>query len=36
MLTNSVKISDTTKKFFFDLIFFWVIKKCDKNPAFQI
>ena len=34
LLTNSLKISDTTKTEFWEL--FWMIKKYDKDTALQI
>ena len=36
MLTNSLKISDTTKKEFLELIFHQSAQKCDKKNAVQI
>ena len=36
MLTNSLKISDTTKTEFFEMIFFLNDEKYDKNTALQI
>ena len=36
MLTNSLKISDTTKNDFLSGLSFKVIKKYDKNTAIQI
>ena len=36
MLTNSLKVSDTTKNDFFELVFFKSTKKNDKNTAKQI
>ena len=36
MLTNSLKISDTTKTEFFELISFQSDQKNDKNTAVQI
>ena len=36
MPTNSLKISDTSEKEFFELIFFRVTEKHDKNTAVEI
>ena len=36
MVRNRVKISDTTKNNFFELILFRVTKECDKNTAVEI
>ena len=36
MLTKSLKISETTKTEFFELILFRVIKKYDKNTVVEI
>ena len=36
MLRKNLKISDTTKREFFELIFFRVIKESEINTAVQI